>query len=662
MLWNLVTVLYTFRRRIHAVVTIPSGETDNSFFCCTRLAVYRRAARTWIAPGTILEIDLREVEIREVAPEGGIFAMLQPQQVIHLHTLVRTIEKASKDPRVAGLVVTLDRIEATVPQLEEIREAVLAFGAAGKKTLLHANALNEVGSATILYWFASAFQEIYMPSIASLHLAGMKMQPVFLNGLITDKLGAEAYLFARREYKNAGNMFTERKFTDAHREATEAILQAFFEQITGDIAAARNFSVDFVKERMTEGPLTAKRALDLGLIQGIAHEDEFYDKILPAKFAGPQPFFKSLLTRILDPVPTPGVPRGLPLIYASHFYKRSGGSPYANGKTKIAVINILGGIHMGESKVEFDGTPTSSGADTIILAIRQAIEDKKVKAIILRVVSPGGSAIASDMIAHEVKAAKAAGKKVIASMGQYAASGGYYVSCHADKIVAGAFTLTGSIGVIAGKLNVRPTWEKIGVTFDSVQTSDSADVHDILSGYSPENRAAMNTWVDDIYDSFKSNVAEGRKMSADQVESIAKGRVWVGRKALQLGLVDVLGTFETAVQVTKAELGLKDSDTITLKTFPLQKGIIASLKPTRNTRQISRAANISIASTFASWVLPQSAISTIRSITQLCTIIGSLTLRPEVRQLLSNADLSNLPNEVSMGPACVDTSVLSFDS
>lgn len=588
--------------------------------------------------------------------------MFQSKKVVHVHTLVRTLLKASKDCRVAGLVVTLDRLQVSIAHLEEIREAVLAFRAAGKKTLLHANALTEVGSATVMYWFASAFEEIYMPSIGTLHLAGMKLQPVFVHGLLSDKLGAEPLLFARREYKNAANMFTQDKFTDAHREATDAILQAFFEQIVNDIAAARNLSVDFIKERMAEGPITARRAFELGLINGIAYEDEFYDTVLPSKFTAPQPFIGTLLTKILQPVPIPGQPKGVSLLYASSFYKRSGGSPYACGKTKIALINIVGSIHMGQSQQEFDGTYTSAGADTVVQAIRQAVNDKKVKAILLRVVSPGGSAVASDMIAHQVLAAKSAGKKVIVSMGQYAASGGYYVSCYADKIVAGPLTLTGSIGVIAGKLNLKPTWAKAGVTFDAVQTSESASLYDPLSGYSDSNRAAMDVWVDDLYEAFKGHVAQGRKMSAEQVEAIAKGRVWVGTKALQLGLVDVLGNLETAIQVTKTELGLKETDTIALKNFPIEKGILASLKPTANTRQLTRATSSSIGSSLALWFLPTSFYSTFRSVSQAWTILSAVALRPEIKSLLLHADMSSFPGEVQMTPAFSDLSVLSVDN
>lgn len=640
-------------------------HTDPAHWPLFCSAIYRKASNRWVAPGTVLEVDLRGVTISELAPESGLLAMFQSSKVVHLHSLVRTLLKASKDCRISGLVVTFDRVEATTPQLAEIREAVLAFRATGKKTFLHANALNEIGSATEVYWFASAFEEIYMPSIGTVHLAGMKKQPFFLHRLITEKLGAEPYIFARREYKNAGNIFTEEKFTDAHREATEGILNAYFEQITNDIAAARNLSVEKVKDAMIEGPISARRAVELGLITGIAYEDDFYDTILPSKFTAPRPLIGTLLTKILSPAPISGQPKGVSLLYASTFYKRSGGSPYASGKNKIALINIVGNIHMGQSQEELDGTQTSAGADTIVLAIRQAMEDKKIKAIILRVVSPGGSAVASDMIAHQVLAAKKAGKKIIVSMGQYAASGGYYVSCYADKIVAGPLTITGSIGVIAGKMNVRPTWAKLGITFDSVQTSESADIHDPLVGYSPENRDSMNRWIDDMYETFKGHVAAGRKMTPEQVEEIARGRVWVGTKAIQIGLVDVLGNLETAIQVTKAELGLKETDTIALKTFPLAKGMLASLKPARNTRQVARAGSSwvpSLSSTFAMWFLPTSLISTMTTLAQAWTVVSSVALRPELKQLMAHADMSNFPNEVLMAPAFADLSSLAYDA
>lgn len=622
------------------------------------LVAFRAIAKRWVAPNTVLEVDLRGAEIRETPQPGGLLGMLQPSSAIHVHTLVRTLQRAAKDTRISGLVVTMDRFKANLTELAEIRDAVLALRTAGKKTILHSNTFNEIGASTIYYWFATAFEEVYMSTIGTLSLTGLKFQPFFLRGLLVDKLCAEPLLTARREYKNAANIFMESQFTPAHKESVESMMTTLLEQFANDIAAARGLSTEAVKELLSGGPYSAERAHELKLIDGVVYEDEFYDSVVPAKFKVQRSFFSSIIALLFDPCPLPGQPQGVPLLFANHFYKRSGGSPYASGKNKVAYINILGTIHMGKSEEELDGTPTSAGADTIVLALRQAIADKKVKAIILRVVSGGGSAVASDMIAQQVVAAKAAGKKVIVSMGQYAASGGYYVSCYADKIVAAPLTFTGSIGVIAGKLNMRQTMGKVGVTFDSVQSSSNADMYDAMTGYNAENREKLEAWVDDLYEKFKGHVAAGRKMSDEQVEALAKGRVWMGTKALQLGLVDVLGNLETAIQITKTELGLKENEQITLVSYPRQGGLMDALKKPHNSRELAKAQAPSVPLILASWFLPASWYRSISTASRLWSAVNAISARPELRQLVQQADFSNFPAEISMGPSFIDTSVI----
>lgn len=609
--------------------------------------LYRQYSKRYVPPNTVLELDLRNVQFQESAASKGGLMSLMPETGIHVQTLIRTLAKAAKDPRIAGLVVTLDTIHANLVDIQEMREAVLSFRASGKKTLLHANTFKELGSGTILYWFASAFEEIYMPVIGSLHLSGLKANVPFLHSLFT-KIGSEPLITARRKYKNAANMFMEEKFTKEHKEVTEYLVKAIYEEIVNDIAAARGLSVDTVRQLLADGPYSSEKAVELKLINGTAYEDEFYDSILNQRFKYDKNiirrFFESIYTTISQSTLQPKIN----LLFASHFYTRIGGSPYNTGKHKIAVINVIGSIHMGESILEWDGREVSAGADTIVLGFRQAIADKKVKAILLRVVSGGGSAVASDMIAQQVTAAKAAGKKVVVSMGQLAASGGYYVSCYADKIVASPITITGSIGVVAGKVNMKGTWNKLGVTFDSVETAENGGFYDMLSPYEGANRDKLEGWVDDLYEKFKGHVAAGRKMTDEQVEALAQGRVWMGNTAMQNGLVDVLGGFETAIKVLKTEMGLADADTLRLVKFPLPTGMMDALMPQKNTRELPKR---SVAFSF----LPQ-VVYSISSLAHMWKTLYAISQRQDVRALVNasmHCDISNLPNELSVHPAFV---------
>lgn len=331
----------------------------------------------------------------------------------------------------------------------------------------------------------------------------------------------------------------------------------------------------------------------------------------------------------------------------------------------------MGVIHSGESKTDWDGTETSAGATTVVLAIRQAIADKDVKAILLRVSSPGGSAVASDLIAQQVVAAKSAGKKVIVSMGEYAASGGYYVSCYANKIVANALTITGSIGVVAGKINLRGTWAKLGLTFDGAETSSNALFFDPLSSYdAADNQAKLETWCDDIYDTFKGHVAAGRKLDDDRVESLAQGQIWMGSTALQNGLVDVIGGLETAFGVVKSELGLPESASLKAVSFPRTPSFFELLSATpQNSRQLSRSCDCSApflfgASSFLSpFLFPVKLLRSLSSLTHLCHAASLLAKRSDVRALLrstSHINLSSFPNDISFTPS-FSTSPLDFD-
>jgi len=228
-----------------------------------------------------------------------------------------------------------------------------------------------------------------------------------------------------------------------------------------------------------------------------------------------------------------------------------------------------GMIHRGKSQFDWTGTPTSIGSDSFLQAIRQAVDDKNVKGLLIRVVSGGGSYIASDMIAHEIKRARERGKKVVVSMGAVAASGGYYISMYADKIVCLPSTVTGSIGVIAAKVDLREMWKKIGITFDYIHTTANGSMFSSVSDNdNPDYKRFVKSSLDHIYQDFTSKVQEARHLTPEQIEKLARGRVWIGTDAFTFGLVDKLGGLDEALDTLKHELLLKSSDSISLKYYP----------------------------------------------------------------------------------------------
>jgi protease-4 len=296
------------------------------------------------------------------------------------------------------------------------------------------------------------------------------------------------------------------------------------------------------------GPFSGQRALDAKLIDGLAYREEVYDKI--KGLAGTK-------SEIL-PITTYG--------------KRAGG-PYEKGTT-IALIYGVGGIIRGKNAYDPSSGEVLMGSDTIASAIREAAEDKDVKAILLRIDSPGGSYVASDTIWHGIIKAKQAGKPVIASMGGTAASGGYFIAMAADKIVAQPGTITGSIGVFGGKMLTTGMWNKLGVTWDEVHTSRNADAWTQAKDFTPEQKIRFSEWLDRVYDDFTAKVSTGRKLSREDVEKIARGRIWTGEDAKRLGLVDELGGFPQAVRLVRIAIKLPENTPIRLKVFPEKKSLV----------------------------------------------------------------------------------------
>ena len=504
--------------------------------------------------GCVLEFDLRSVP-----PETTGFdplAIITGGRPMVLRDTVAAIHRAAEDPRVAGLIAHVQLRASPPAAVQELREAIAAFSAV-KPSLAWA----ETYPGTMSYYLASAFGEVWMQPSGSLGLIGFASNAMFLRDAL-DKAGIEAQFVARGEYKSAANLFTEGGFTDAHREAVTRMLESLQEQVWQAVAESRKVDPGALDKWADQAPLLRDDAVASGLVDRIGFRDEAYARI--AEMVG--------VEDVSDPdVDAP--PRLYLARYAGAARSRLAppvpSVPGRRSKPTIAVITLDGAIVNGRGGPQFLPLgPSPVGGDTIAAALREAAADDSVSAIVLRVDSPGGSVIASETIWREVQRARERGKPVVASMGGVAASGGYYVSMAADAIVANPGTITGSIGVITGKLVVRDLKGRLGVGSDTVRTNANADAWSIDAPFTPEQRARREAEADLFYTDFVERAADGRKLSTEAVDDVARGRVWTGADALARGLVDELGGFRTAVRRAKILAGLDEDADIRIASYP----------------------------------------------------------------------------------------------
>jgi len=422
---------------------------------------------------------------------------------------------------------------------------VKEFARTGKATVAWAETFGEFSPGNVPYYLATAFDKIYLQPSGELDLTGISLQQLFFRGAM-DKLGLDYQVAKRKEYKSAADRLTERGFTAPAREAMQRLVVSLTQQLTDAIAERLRVSDADARALIDHGPFLATEALNDRLVDALGYRDEVYADVRAS--AGP----------------------GAYLLYLSRYQRSRALAQRARklpnpAEDVVALIHASGPIRRGRS----GRGPVGGGAmgsDTIAAAVRAAAGDHRAKAIVLRVNSPGGSYVASDTIWREVVRARAAGKPVVVSMADVAASGGYFIAMAADTIVAQPGTLTGSIGVLGGKPVTANLLERAGVSVDAVTEGRHADMFTTTRPFSDEEWARLNTWLDRIYEDFTSKVAEGRGLSIDKVHDVARGRVWTGADAAANGLVDELGGLDTAVALARRQAGLPD--TTPLRLFP----------------------------------------------------------------------------------------------
>ncbi len=501
-----------------------------------------------VSDQTILELNLEREFIEHIPDDPVAQALLYDKA--NLRDTVQALERAAQDPRVLALIARVGATKMGQATVQELRDAILAFRAKGKKAIAYAETFGEFDAGNKAYYLATAFDEIYLQPSGNIGLTGLLSETPFVRGSL-DKLKIIPRLDHRKEYKNFKNVFTDYGFTAAHREATRTIVDSLFRQIISGIAKTRELPENRVRELFDSGPLLGQEALREKLVDGLAYRDEIYAKVK-------QEFGEKTK-----------------LLYLETYLERAG-SPYEKGNT-IALVYGTGIVKRGESDFDplFQGV--TMGSTTVATALRKAVKDSEVSAIVFRINSPGGSYVASDAIWREVLKAREAGKPVIVSMGDVAGSGGYFVAMQADKIVAHPGTITGSIGVISGKMLTTELWEKLGVNWDSISTSANATMWTGLHDYTEKGWDRLQTELDRIYEDFTTKVVQGRNLPKDRVLEIAKGRVWSGEDGKRLGLVDELGGFSVALRLARQAAGLAADAPIQLKLFPAIKSQLQRL-------------------------------------------------------------------------------------
>ncbi len=495
-------------------------------------------------PGNmVIGLDLREPIDDSAASAGSFLA----QRHVTVMDIVLGLDAAGRDRRVKGVVMRLGNGAISSAQGQEIAAAVQRFRARGKFVIAQASAFFGAGLGD--YLAASAANEIWVQPKSPFSVSGAGGGELFLRGTL-DKIGAQPQIAKRAEYKSAADTFMEKQMSPADREQLMALMNSVYDSAVGEMAANRHLARGEVIAALQASPQFAEEARSRRLVDRIGYDDE-------ARAAAK--------SRAGD---------GAKTVAFNDYVKNS--MPSLN-RANIALVEAEGEIRDGTNKSSWIRAPSGIASDDLSAAIDQAARDKDIKAIMLRVDSPGGSVTASDQILHAVKAAQKAGKPVVVSMGGVAASGGYYISLSANKIVAEPGTITGSIGVLTGKVSFAKTLGLVGANAETVAVGKNTLMDSPLQPFTDEQWANLNHQADVIYDDFTQKVADGRKLPLAKVRDAARGRVWSGADAKNQGLVDVLGGFWAAAGQAAALAGLP-AEGMTFRVYPRPTGLWARLE------------------------------------------------------------------------------------
>ncbi|MGF1611248.1 MAG: S49 family peptidase [Kiloniellales bacterium] len=487
----------------------------------------------------VLTLDLTQGVI-ETRPDNPL-ARASLRDVVVLRDTVEALDAAAGDARVVGLVARVGRGGLGLADIQELRDAVGRFRESGKFALAFAESFGEGGNGTLHYYLASAFEEVWLQPSGDFAVTGLSLESPYLRAAL-EEIGVEPQFDQRREYKSAVSFLTESAMPAPQRENLQRLVESWFEQILRGIAETRGLEPASLRPLIDNAPFLAEQALAVGLVDKLGYRDQLDDAV------GERAGTNAEQLALAD-------------------YGAARGKAPPKGPV-IALIHGLGPVVLdgGENDPLF-GRMTM-GSDTVADAISRAIADPQVEAIVFRVDSPGGSYVASDVIWREVQRAREAGVPLIVSMGNIAASGGYFVAAPAHKIVAQPGTLTGSIGVAAGKLVLQELWDNLGITWEGVRTGDNAGLWSPNERFTPDGWQHLQRFLDAAYADFTAKVAAGRGLDPATAERAAQGQVWTGEDAQAQGLVDALGGYATALALAREAAGIAPEAPVQFRPYP----------------------------------------------------------------------------------------------
>lgn len=515
-----------------------------------RIAPMRRRSSGNSSGPLTLEIDL-SLGLQSTPPQDPVSA-LRARNVPQVAHVLAGLRHGAKDAGVVAVVLHVTP-RVTIAQAEELGAGLLAFRESGKPVLAWTESFGELGPGTVPYYLAGHADQIWMQPSGTLGLQGIGLQVGTLGGAL-DKIGVEPQLGQRQEYKTAAETYSATEISEPNREMTGRIAASITEQVTARTATARTLDSDQVADAITVAPLPAGQAVERGLIDHLGYRDDVYaslrrDHGTPSDNGGQPDLRLEFAHR-----------------YANRILTRTVDRARQRRRPIVAVIDIEGQIVTGRSRPTFNSGSQIAGSDTVAAALRAVTADDAVRAVVLRVDSPGGSYVASDAIRDAVARVRQSGRPVIASMGGVAASGGYFVSMGADRIVALPSSLTGSIGVLGGKMVVQQALNRIGVTAEAIG-QPAATMFSPARRFDEDEWARIAGWLDTVYDDFTHKAAADRHLDHAELEPYARGRVWTGADARDRGLVDELGTWESAIELACERIGV-DRDHVRVQQLP----------------------------------------------------------------------------------------------
>lgn len=492
-----------------------------------------------------------------------------------LHEVIRALSNARSDKRVKGFVARIDPAGLGLAQVQELRDAVKRFRESGKFALVFSEDFGGFGPGLGAYYLASAFDEIWLQPVGLVSITGLNAEIPFFRETL-DKLGIEPLLDQRGSYKTTPESAMRSSMSPENREMMESLIGDLADQMTAAIAEDRKLSVQKVRSYIDQAPIREQPAVEYGLVDKIGYWDVLLDTA-QIRGGGEEEGTKLIsLTGYLFQSETERSHGGMKAFVHNYFDDTAYDGGQISDK-KFALVYASGTVVSSQAGTALDVPGLDEGkmsAKKIAAAIHEATEDEDIDVIIFRIDSPGGSPSASETIRHALQRAKKKGKKIVVSMSNTTASGGYWIASVADQIVAQPATLTGSIGVFGGKMVLRGLWDKVGLNWESVSYGDNAALWSMNQAYDAAERAKMDEMLDHIYAAFVERVAEGRGMTVAEVNRVARGRVWTGRQAEDAGLVDALGGLDKAVEVSKKLVGLTPEDKVLMVRYPAPKSML----------------------------------------------------------------------------------------